>query len=142
MKSCNLENTLFLRGCIKKLNITCASAKNLFIQPLYSTKRYETNDSSRRIQKITALVSVSLDFMSKLNATRERERERNHREQIHPLENEKDEEEDSLTKTNFPPFKRVEFTIPLSHFDKILGHPRPLIQRNSKTPPPPFKSLH
>lgn len=73
---------------------------------------------------------------------RERERERNHREQIHPLENEKDEEEDSLTKTNFPPFKRVEFTIPLSHFDKILGHPRPLIQRNSKTPPPPFKSLH
>lgn len=91
MKPSNLENTLFLRGCIKKLNITCASAKNLFIQPLYSTKRYETNDSSRRIQKITALVSVSLDFMSKLNATRERERERNHREQIHPLENEKDE---------------------------------------------------
>lgn len=41
---------------------------------------------------------------------------------------------DSLTKTNFPPFKRVEFTIPLSLFDKILGHPRPLIQRNSKTP--------
>lgn len=73
--------------------------------------------------------------------TTQRERERNHRKEIFILGKMK-KKNGSLTKTNFPPFKRVEFTIPLSHFDKILGHPRPLIQRNSKTPPPPFKSLH